>query len=253
MHCNSNIKTVIDLCRAKRGSAVACLAIAAALALPSVAAAEMLLDKVIIDFKQSTGQRSDIEVTNTGKENMYVLVEPAEILNPGTEGQSRVVHKDPRKLGLLVTPNRLVLAPGQAKLVRLSLLSRPTDRDRIYRVKIRPVVGELVASRTALKIIVGYDTLVIARPLKAGSELTGKREGRKLTLHNPGNSNVLIMEARQCKTKKAEVKKPPAKRDCVSLPTRRLYAKQKWSIDLPLDLPAELKVRFATGIALRTF
>lgn len=253
MHCNGNMRAVIDLCRAKRGSAVACLAIAAALALPSIAAAEMLLDKVIVDFKQSTGQRADIEVTNTGKENMYVLVEPAEILNPGTDRQSRVVLKNPRKLGLLVTPNRLVLAPGQAKLVRLSLLSRPTGRDRIYRVKIRPVVGKLVASQTALKIIVGYDTLIIARPLKAESELSGKREGRKLTLHNSGNSNVLVMEARQCRTKTGQTEKGQTRSDCVSLPTRRIYAKQKWSIDLPLDGPAELKVRFASGVAVRTF
>lgn len=238
-----SMKTAMNIVRAIRGGAVAGLTIAGALSLPSQATAEMLLDKVIIDFKQSTGQRADIEVTNTGKENIYVLVEPAEIVNPGSEQQSRVVHKDPRKLGLLVTPNRLVLEPGQAKLVRMSLLSRPTDRDRIYRVKIRPVVGELVASQTALKIIVGYDTLVIARPLKAESNLKGKREGRKLTLHNAGNSNILVMEARQCRTKK----------DCVSLPTRRLYAKQTWSLDLPLDAPAELKVRFASGVAARTF
>lgn len=207
------------------------------------AAADMLLDKVIVDFKQDAPPRADIEVTNTDKQNMYVLVEPAEIVNPGTKEQSRVTQKDPRKLGLLVTPNRLVLEPGQSKIVRLSLLSRPKDRDRIYRVKIHPVVGKLVASQTALKIIVGYDTLVIARPQGSRTKLDGKRDGRKLTLHNSGNTNVLVIDARQCKSKN----------DCVTLPTTRLYARQEWTIELPMDAPAILKMRTAEGITTRTF
>jgi len=204
---------------------------------------EMTLDKVIVDFNDGKTRRNDIEVTNRGKETMYVAVSPAEITRPGLDGQQRRTRIDPRELGLLVSPSRMVLEPGQSKPVRLSILDRPADRDRIYRVKISPVVGRTLATRTGLRILVGYDVLVIVRPEKANPEIDGERNGRKLTLRNTGNSNVLLLSGKQC----------PKAKDCVDLPTTRLYAGATWTVNLPLDAPAEYRLQGGEKVYSRKF
>jgi len=57
-----------------------------------------------------------------------VSVAPTEIVNPGRPDERRVAHPDPRQLGLLVSPNRLVLGPGEREIVRLSLLEAAEHR-----------------------------------------------------------------------------------------------------------------------------
>lgn len=204
---------------------------------------DMRLDKVIVDFNDGKTRRSDIEVTNGGKAPIYVSVKPAEIVQPGLEGQKRRQHRDPKEMGMLVSPSRLVLEPGQSKTIRLSLLDRPQDRDRIYRVKIAPAVGRTVAMKTGLRVVVGYDVLVIVRPENAKAEIVGERNGRKLTLRNTGNTNALLVSGKQCdKAGK-----------CIDLPTTRLYAGVTWTVDLPRDAPAEYRLQSGGTVHSRTF
>ena len=80
----------------------------------------------------------------------------------------------------------MILEPGQRKLVRFAMLAPPVGKDRIYRVTIKPVVGKLRTQQTAVKIVVGYDLLVMQRPTGAKASVTGKRQGRILTLRNTG-------------------------------------------------------------------
>lgn len=211
--------------------ALSAFAIAFMVALPAYG--EMRLDKVIVDFSDGATHRDDIEVTNGGKEVMYVSVTPAEIVQPGFKGQERRTSRDPMDLGMLVSPTRMILEPGQSKPVRISILKPPVDRDRIYRVKIAPVVGQTIATRSGLRVLVGYDVLVIVRPKNAKPEIIGKREGRKLTLRNTGNTNALLIGGKQC----------DKSRKCVDLPTTRLYAGATWTVDLPHDAPAVYRLR----------
>jgi len=81
----------------------------------------------VIDFTSARPARDDLEITNSADEILYVSVEPAEILNPGGPEERRVANPNPRELGLLISPNRLVLGPGERKVVRVSLLERPED------------------------------------------------------------------------------------------------------------------------------
>ena len=190
---------------------------------------EVRLDKVIVDFSDAKLRRSDIEVTNQGKAPVYVSVMPAEIVRPGRTDQKRRTHRDPMEMGMLVSPTRMILEPGQTKPVRLAVLERPKERDRIYRVKIAPAAGRTVAIKSGLRILVGYDVLVIVRPENAKAGVVGERKGRRLTLRNTGNTNALLISGKQCdKAGK-----------CVELPTTRLYAGTTWSVDLPKDAPAE--------------
>lgn len=204
---------------------------------------EIRIDNIIIDFSDGNTRRNDIEVTNDGKALVYVSVKPVEIVRPGLEGEERRRHRDPMEMGLLVSPTRMVLEPGQTKPVRLSILKRPQDRDRIYRIRIAPAVGRTVAIKTGLRVLVGYEVLVIVRPDKDKAEITGERDGRKLTLRNTGNTNAKLMRGKQCDDAGK----------CVDLPPKRLYAGATWTVDLPLDTPAEYRLKSGGAVYSRTF
>jgi len=204
---------------------------------------DMRLDRVIVDFKDAATRRTDIEVANRGKETIYVSVAPTEIIHPGAKEQERRTYRDPMEMGMLVSPTRMILEPGQSKPVRLAILERPKDSDRIYRVRISPTVGRTIAIRTGLRVLVGYDVLVMVRPENAKPEISGERNGKKLTLRNTGNSNVLLVDGKQCDTS----------RKCADLPTTRLYAGTTWSVDLPSEGQVEYRLQSGGPVYTQKF
>lgn len=197
-----------------------------ALATPSSANAEMVLSQVIVDLEPGEAPRDDIEVFNSGSERMYVLAEPFEVLAAGTPEESRVRIGDPSRGGLLVSPQRIVLAPGERRAIRVALTEGRPARERVYRIAIKPVAGELVSDVSAVKVMVGYDVLVLARPAQMVGGLSGKRIGQKLVIHNEGNASFEIFDGQQCNQDAS---------DCRILPARRLYAGASWEQTLPLD------------------
>lgn len=212
--------------------------------MPTAASAAMAVNKVILDFLPGKPRRSDVEVHNTGKERMYVVVEPAEIQAPGLSQQKRVKIRDPQKLGLLVTPSRLILEPGQRKVVRFAALAANAATDRIFRVTIRPVVGKVIARTTAIKIVVGYDLLVIIRPQRPKPNLIGQRNGRTITFRNTGNTNALLFNGRQC---------DKAGKNCKTLPVKRMYATAVWTLRLTRDTPAEYYIQVGGTTVKKSF
>ncbi|RJF87813.1 hypothetical protein D3874_12910 [Oleomonas cavernae] len=52
------------------------------------ARAQMALNEVVVEFQPGALPREDIEVTNTGEENLYLQVEPREVLARGRTGRS---------------------------------------------------------------------------------------------------------------------------------------------------------------------
>jgi P pilus assembly chaperone PapD len=200
-------------------------AVMAAVLTSVVAQAGITLSKAVIDIGPNDLTAQDIDIANDGKEVSYVTVEPSEIIAPGTPEERRVPITDPGVGGLLVTPQRLILQPGEHKLVRIAAIAARPQSDRIYRVIIKPVAGPVTATATALKMLVGYDVLVIYRPAKPAAQIVGERTGNILTLRNQGNSNAEVYEGKQC-----EGGKPSA---CTELPSRRLYPGQVWQQTLP--------------------
>jgi P pilus assembly chaperone PapD len=208
------------------------------------ASAQLSVDRVIVDFAPGEPRRQDILVSNTSDEVAYVQVEPRVIQNPGKPDQESVTVADPRERGLLVSPERLKLPAGARQRVRFALLDRPSDQDRIYRVSIRPVVGDLESQETAVKVLVGYDVLVMARPQNADPNLTTRRADGQLMVRNSGNTNALLFRGEQC---------APGGGDCVDLPSKRIYAGADWSTELPYDTPVEYRVKIAGEMARQTF
>ncbi|MCA9515343.1 MAG: fimbria/pilus periplasmic chaperone, partial [Myxococcales bacterium] len=165
------------------------------------ARAGIALDRVIVDFRAGGEIAQDIVVTNTGDDRQYVLVEPREIVEPGTPNEHEEVKKDPNELGLLVTPNRLVLDPGQRKIVRLVVVTKDRRKERIYRVRVRPVEAPNRGDEkegAQVRILVAYDALVMVRPPGAEARVVSERRGDTITFQNAGTTNALLTGEPQC-------------------------------------------------------
>jgi Mat/Ecp fimbriae periplasmic chaperone len=221
------------------------VAAGALLALTSMPArAELVLSQVIIDMRPGKPSHDDVEVWNNSEERMYAVTEPAQIQSPGTPAERRVAVTDPAAAGLLVTPRRMVLEPGQRRMMRIAALLPRDMNERIYRVTVKPVAGPVTAEVTSVKVLLGYDMLVLVRPLRIAGEVTGARQGRKLTFRNGSNTAQEIYEGRQCDS---------AGKECAQLPATRLYSGAEWTVDLPYDTPVDYRVTAGQGSVTKRY
>lgn len=230
------------------------------------ASAQLAIDRLWVDVDDGSLARSDLVLRNESKDIYYITVSPSEIVEPGTEAENRKTYSDPEDLGLLITPNRLILKPDEMRAVRIVSLNRDLTRDRVYRVNITPQIGELEFEQNsaedrglALKLLAAFDVLVTVRPKSSKANLYARRSGDKLTLGNDGTSNILLLDGWVCPaegqslaastedfylgsanasspadSEDAEEKPAPAlvKNDegCAKLPGRRMYAGNTWEL-----------------------
>lgn len=216
----------------------------AALTPAAPARAELVLSELIVELQPGKQAREDIEVWNNSPERSFVAVEPREILDPSLPSQAARSDPDPEKLGLLVSPARMILEPGQRKLVRIATLAADANREHVYRVTVKPVVGGVQGDASGLKLLIGYDVLVLVRPAQSVAIVTGKRDGRNLSFHNAGNVSVEIIDGHQCDARHAQ---------CAELPGKRLYPGASWTLELPSDRPAEYSLKSPGGTEKRVF
>ena len=196
------------------------------------AGAEDLLSQLIVELREGA-VAGDIDVWNNSPERAYVAAEPREIVNPGTPAQADRKTPDPEKLGLLVAPARMILEPGQHKLLRIASIGQAAAAERVYRVTVRPEVGGVASEKSGLKILVGYDVLVLVRPAGARAAVVAKRTAGSITFTNQGNVSVELADGRQC---------DPAGKGCVTLPGKRLYAGAEWTEPLKSGAPVQYRV-----------
>jgi P pilus assembly chaperone PapD len=194
-------------------------------ALAADAQASIVLSQVVVDILPKSDVAQNIEISNDGSDVAYVVVEPSEITAPGQPAQARVPIVDPGAGGLLVSPQRLVLQPGERKAIRIAAIAERGTVDRIYRVTVKPVAGPVTAPVSALKLLVGYDVLVIYRPSEPAAKIVGERKGNTLLLRNVGNTNAEVFNGHECQLGSAP--------QCRDLPSKRLYAGQVWEQTLP--------------------
>jgi P pilus assembly chaperone PapD len=209
------------------------LVFAAAL-MAAPANADIVLSELVVELQPGKAVREDVEVWNNGKERTYVAVEPAEVLNPGTPLEKRQQEADPEKRGLLISPMRMILEPGQRKLLRVATIGAAPSRERDYRVVVKPVVGQIEAKQSGLKLLIGYEMLVMVRPAAPVQKISASRAGTGLTFRNEGNVSVEIFDGRQC---------DQARKNCAELPGKRLYPGAEWTVKLPSSSPAEYSVK----------
>ena len=206
--------------------------------------ADMVLSQVIVDLLPGKAPREDIEIWNDGDERMYVLAEPFEIRNPGLPTEERVPVAQAEGASLLVSPLRLVLEPGERRMIRIAAIGGRAESDRVYRVTIRPVAGTIESEQSALKVFVGYDTLVLVRPEHVTGDVLAQRSGRMLTLRNAGNTAQELFDGRQCDASGG---------DCRDLPAKRLYPGASWEVELPFDTAVSYKASIGPTVRARQF
>lgn len=225
-------------------SKVRALALLFATAAGTPAQADLVLSQLIVELRSVAHAREDVELWNNSPERTFVAIEPREIVNPGLPLQGVRTDPDPEKLGLLVSPARMILEPGQRRLLRIGTLSQDTDREHVYRVTVKPVAGAIQSTNSGLKIMVGYDVLVLVRPVSPAAKVSAVRTGRLLTFTNSGNVSVEIVDGRQCNGGNAQ---------CSDLPGKRLYAGAQWSVKLPFDAPAQYLLKSPGKVDRETY
>ena len=191
--------------------------------------ATMQVDNMIVHFQPGDPSRKEVKVTNPDREPLYIQVELKEVLNPGLPNEVKKPVTNPKEAGLLVTPNKMAIQPGGEQVVRIVNLKGLKDVERIFRLTLKPVAGDIEAEQTGVKILIGYELLVTVQPIAPKFEITPSRNGNKLVLENTGNINVNLSKGTQCKD--AE------KSECVDLPSYRLYAGNKVELDLKYTTP----------------
>jgi P pilus assembly chaperone PapD len=210
----------------------------------SPARAELVVSQLIVEFKPGAPRTADIEVFNNSDERSYAVVEPRELVDPGTSHEKPFATPDPARLGLLVSPARFILEPQQRRTLRIAAIGDAGGRERVYRVTVKPVAGEVQGSETGLKLLVGYDLLVLLRPPTVRNAIRSQRNGLELTLSNDGNSSVELAEGKQC---------DPSGKGCQPLPAKRLYAGAAWTQQLKPGAVGEYHVRSAGGWSILKF
>lgn len=211
----------------------------AAVSVASQLHAELLLETLVVELNDDDAGVEDVEIYNDGDERMFVSVEPSRIEKPGLTS-SRITDPDPEALGLLASPSKLILEPGQRKLIRLASLSNISDSEEVYRVLVRPVPAPDEPDQTGLNIMVGYDLLVLVRPEETKRALSGEIENGALTVRNLGNASLELLSGEVCTERTGD--------QCAPLPGKRLYADQSWTV--PVEGAARVKyfVKYADGV-----
>jgi len=194
--------------------------------------AQITVSRSILEFSP-TSKVQDLELHNSAEHNMYVDLSVTKIINPESEKPERVLLDDPRSADVLVNPKQLVLKPGQRKRIRVILRNAATDVDNVYRLAVKPHIGELVSTNepttkkgSALKMLIGYNLLLISRPEKLNTNLQVERTDNAISFHNQGNTNFMLRRMEQCEK---------ASGNCSDLETNRLYAGQKYTVKLPMS------------------
>ena len=209
----------------------------------SEARAELVLSQLVVELTPTEYARTDVEIWNNGDERAFVAIDPREIIAPGTKAERSYVDPDPEKLGLLVSPARMILEPRQRKLLRIASIET-NNSERVYRVTVKPVAGQLSAQTSGLKLLVGYDVLVLVRPTQIKPHVSGTRSGDKLTLRNDGNVSVELVDGRECDL---------SMKVCQALPGGRLYSGSEKTVAVASDRRAEYKLKVGTKLTAVQF
>lgn len=189
---------------------------------------------VIMSFESDGADRQDITVGNVSSRVQYLEVSAQQITNLGEGAEEYFESPNPEEVGLLVAPRRVVLQPGEEKVVRVILLDHDLDRDKAWRVYFKPVIGDIETDKSVAVTLVAIKALVFARPDHAHSDVVGTRDGQTLTLTNQGNTNVVLYDGAQCLGAAVE---------CTPVVGKRLWPGKSWTTELPEDAPVTFKLR----------
>ncbi|MCA0899310.1 fimbrial biogenesis chaperone [Microbulbifer agarilyticus] len=160
--------------------------------------AAMSLDKMIVHMDAIPNAREDIVVYNPDQETLYVQTEVFRVDNPGTENEKLVPVVNPEDFKLLISPSKAVIPAGAQKRFRLMNVESGIERERVYRVTFKPVVGEITTEASGLKVLVAFQALIFVQPVGGTYALQLEHSGDQINLKNNGAVNAEIIGVQHC-------------------------------------------------------
>ncbi|WP_244137710.1 hypothetical protein [Burkholderia sp. BCC1644] len=109
---------------------------------------------------------SELYAENVGDTPLYLNVEQHLVENPGETPERLVPVAEVERPGLLIQPNRLVLAPAQKYRMVMRELGTSPQKTQVWRVTFRPTERIVVANdtqdslATPLSISIGYGVVI---------------------------------------------------------------------------------------------
>lgn len=145
-----------------------------------------------------------VTVKNMGDAPLYLSLSLQKVMNPGMEPETKVALGQLERPGMLVSPDRLTLGPGQSHKVSLRSLAEP-ETEQLYRLYVVPVRALKVddAPRDKLtapmSVAIGYGVLVrhMPAPARQRSAWSHSCEISGITLSNTGNVRHLLSDVGQ--------------------------------------------------------
>lgn len=184
--------------------------------LPFAADASLRLNKFFVEADPSE-RPGEVFVTNEGNETLYVQITVEEVINPLSETPETLSSQSPEELGILVSPQRLVLQPGDEKRIRVVALENPNE-DRFFKVTVTPVVGDIESNAAiGVKLMIAYGVWVFARPENAEPAISARAEARTLLVENDGGTHGEVRDIEFCPSSTPEA--------CKTIDGYRLLAK----------------------------
>nr|WP_315289673.1 hypothetical protein [Serratia proteamaculans] len=95
----------------------------------------------------------------------FVTLELFSVKNPGAEKEILEKELGKQDPSLIFSPTRLVIPYGEERKVRLMPL-KPVEREKVYRLRIRPSYPEQALDKGKVRFAIGYDVLLRYLPPK---------------------------------------------------------------------------------------
>lgn len=167
--------------------------------------AQISVTPLFLQFSKNTKPFQDFSVTNRGKKKAYVDIAARILENPGAENEKEVSYKNPKQLGLIVSPQKLIIAPGQSRAIRVSSIIPPGNAERNYRISVVPKKNFSIKKPVAkgkmgaqVNILIGYELTVRVAPKNPTLDYSITRQGDKLLIKNTGNITFIINKRKYC-------------------------------------------------------
>lgn len=142
-----------------------------------------------------------VTVKNMGDAPLYLNITVQKVTNPGEMPEKKVDLGEVARPGMLASPDKLTLGPGQTRAIVLKSLSEP-EQEELYRLYILPVRSLKVDSvsedkiTAPMSVAIGYGVVVRHMPAP-GKQVTGwthRCVDGGLTLENTGNVRQLFTQ-----------------------------------------------------------
>ncbi|BBA40242.1 MULTISPECIES: pilus assembly protein [Burkholderia] len=180
--------------------ALALVALACATVRPALAEGELMVMPAATRVYATHDQK--VTVRNMGDAPLFLSITLQKIMNPGVTPEKKVDLGQLDNPGMLASPDKLTLGPGQSRQIELKSLTDPAQEE-VYRLYVVPIRSLKVEDAPADKITapmsvaIGYGVLVrhLPPPGKLNVAWTHRCEDGGITLESTGNVRTLFSNA----------------------------------------------------------